>query len=204
MACVVWESVRFLFMFPNSYSTTDTGIGIAHWKDKSTAECGSKQPVLAGEIAWPSSLMHQSVTSIRKCSSWDGWSMCALCFLSHISLERAHEHQLITIYTDPPFPELKEVFLSKLSLMKSRVPTFSYACWDLAWILSLLCFEFLQWTPWLPLPLMPRIAAMTPAKKKKKKKSVIGAASATASAFLAEATPASKNQGHDTRYTCPM
>lgn len=39
---------------------------------------------------------------------------------------------------------------------------FLYACRDLAWILSRLCFEFSQWTP--RLPLAPRIAAMPSAK----------------------------------------
>lgn len=162
MACVGWESVRFLFMFPNSYSTTDTALGIAHWKDKSTAEWGSKQPVLVKEITWPSSLTHQLVTSIKKCSSWYGWPMCALCFLSHISLEKTHAHQLITVYTGPPSHELKEPLLPKLSLMEPRVPREIFL-WLLRSSLNSippLFWVFLQWTPWLSL--MPRIAAMAP------------------------------------------
>lgn len=126
MACVVWERVRFLFMVPNSYPTADTGLGIAHRKGKSTAECGLA--VCTGGRDCSAFVPHAPLaTSIKTCSNWDGWSMCALGFLSHISLERAQEHQLTTTYTGPPSPELKELLLSKLSPMEPGIPTFSYA-----------------------------------------------------------------------------
>lgn len=119
---MVWESVRPVFMFPNSYSTTNTGLGIGHWNGKSTAACGSKQPVLAVESSWPSPLTRQSVTSIKKFSSWDGRCTCALCFLRHVSLQTAQERHLKTICTGPPSTALKELLLSNSSLTELGVP----------------------------------------------------------------------------------
>lgn len=119
---VVWESVRLVFMSPNSYSTANTGLGIGHWNGKSTAACGSKQPVLAVETSWPSPLTRQSVTSIKKFSSWDGRSTSVLGFLRHISLQTTQERHPKTVCTGPPSTALKELLLTKLSLMELGVP----------------------------------------------------------------------------------
>lgn len=181
----------------------DTNLDISHWNDRAPQNAAQSSTCWQHRclgLYCSSSGSEQFHPGGRSC--WWVWYACDLCFPSHTSLEI--EHKTSTAEED----------LSKSTHLHSeRTPSlnfFTSRAWSSqgvspmckehywvplhAWVLFLFCPESLSWTPWLQL--MPRIAAVPPAKN------TAAAASAAAAVFQTESAPACRRRCHEIYITC--